>query len=131
MPLPDSAAKTKQGKRGNKTQPVNFCLCHANLSGAFECLVSGAAPVGQRFPQLCDGVGEYGCCPAPGSLLLGFFGLPRCPPEAWWGWSSPPKPTVVGDGPTGRCGREILGGDTLPKVEVAVVVALTAGKRDS
>lgn len=48
------------------------------------------------------------------------------PPEAPWGWSSPPKPTVAGDGPTGRCGREILGGDTLPKVEVAAVVALTA-----
>ena len=109
-------------------QPVNFCLCHANLSGAFECPVSGVAPVGQRFPQLRGGVGEYWCCPPPGSLLLGFFSLPWCraPSRSTVGMEQPPKPTVVGDSLTGRCSREILGGDSLAKVDVAAMVALTA-----
>jgi len=38
----------------------------------------------------------------------------------------PPKPTVVGHGPTGQRSREIRGGDTLRKVDVAAGVALTA-----
>lgn len=48
------------------------------------------------------------------------------PPEVHWGMEPPPKPSVLGGGPTGWCSREILGGDTLPKVDVAAVVALPA-----
>lgn len=44
--------------------------------------------------------------------------------------AAPPKPAVVGDGPMGRRSREVLRGDTLPKVDVAAMVALN-GDRSS
>lgn len=47
------------------------------------------------------------------------------PPAAHGGdGAAPPKPAVVGYGPVGRCSREILRGDILPKVDVAAMVAL-------
>lgn len=69
-------------------------------------LVPAAAPLGQRLLRMCDGVSEYPCSPAPGSLLVGLFGLPGC--------QGAPSPTVVGVDPT-----DILGGESPPKVAVA------------
>lgn len=76
-------------------------------------LVSAEAPLGQMFVQMCDGVSEYRCSPAPGSLLVGLFGFPECqgPSRSAVGMEQPPRETVVGTDPT-----EILGG---AKVEVA------------